>query len=38
LLKGPSAALGRMVRYAALRLSRGEGTRVVIDRDPASVL
>jgi primosomal protein N' (replication factor Y) len=38
LLKGPSAALGRVVRYAARRLPRREDTRVVIDRDPASVL
>jgi primosomal protein N' (replication factor Y) len=38
LLKGPSASLGRIVRYAARRLPRRSGTRVVIDRDPVSVL
>ena len=38
LLKGPSESLGRVVRYAAPRL-RGQGnTRIVIDRDPASLL
>jgi primosomal protein N' (replication factor Y) len=38
LLKGPSEALGRIVRYAAPRLARGGDIRVVIDRDPASLL
>lgn len=37
-LKGPSEALGRVVRYAAQRLERGGKTRVVIDRDPVSLL
>jgi primosomal protein N' (replication factor Y) len=38
LLKGPSQSLGRVVRYAARRLSRDGATRVVIDRDPVSLL
>jgi primosomal protein N' (replication factor Y) len=38
LLKGPSEALGRVVRYAARRLERGGKIRVVIDRDPVSLL
>jgi primosomal protein N' (replication factor Y) len=38
LLKGPSPALGRVVRYGARRLTRAGGIRVVIDRDPASLL
>jgi primosomal protein N' (replication factor Y) len=38
LLKGPSASLGRVVRYAARRLRRGGGVRIVIDRDPVSLL
>jgi primosomal protein N' (replication factor Y) len=38
LLKGPSAVLGRVVRYAARRLRSGGKTRVVIDRDPVSLL
>jgi primosomal protein N' (replication factor Y) (superfamily II helicase) len=38
LLKGPSEGLGRLVRYAARRLERGGKTRVVIDRDPVSLL
>jgi primosomal protein N' (replication factor Y) len=38
LLKGPSAVLGRIVRYAARRLPSTGRTRVVIDRDPASLL
>jgi hypothetical protein len=37
-LKGPSEALGRVVRYAARRLRRESSTRVVIDRDPVSLL
>ena len=38
LLKGPSEALGRVVRYAARRLRREGTTRLVIDRDPVSLL
>jgi primosomal protein N' (replication factor Y) len=38
LLKGPSEALGRVVRYAARRLKREGNTRIVIDRDPVSLL
>jgi primosomal protein N' (replication factor Y) len=38
LLKGPSKSLGRVVRYAARSLRREGSTRVVIDRDPASLL
>jgi primosomal protein N' (replication factor Y) len=38
LLKGPSEALGRVVRYAATRLKAEGGTRLVIDRDPVSLL
>ena len=38
LLKGPSEALGRIVRYAAPRLPRAGEVRVVIDRDPVSLL
>jgi primosomal protein N' (replication factor Y) len=38
LLKGPSGALGRVVRYGARRLTRAGEVRVVIDRDPATVL
>ncbi|MGH7526430.1 MAG: replication restart helicase PriA [Gemmatimonadales bacterium] len=38
LLKGPSEALGRVVRYAARRLPRGRTTRVTIDRDPVALL
>jgi primosomal protein N' (replication factor Y) (superfamily II helicase) len=38
LLRGPSDALGRVVRYAARRVKRQERTRVVIDRDPVSLL
>ena len=38
LLKGPSEALGRIVRYAATRLPRTGDVRVVIDRDPVSLL
>jgi primosomal protein N' (replication factor Y) len=39
-LKGPGEALGRMVRYAAPRLTgpARDGARVVIDRDPVSLL
>jgi primosomal protein N' (replication factor Y) len=38
LLKGPSDALGRVVRYAARRLKRDGNVRLVIDRDPVSLL
>jgi primosomal protein N' (replication factor Y) len=38
LLKGPSEALGRIVRYAAPRLARAGDVRVVVDRDPVSLL
>ena len=38
LLKGPSRAVGRVVRYGARRLTRAGDVRVVIDRDPVSVL
>jgi len=38
LLKGASPVLGGIVRYAARRLPRMGQTRVVIDRDPASLL
>jgi primosomal protein N' (replication factor Y) len=38
LLKGPSESLGRVVRYAARRLRREAKTRMVIDRDPISLL
>jgi len=38
LLKGPSEELGRVVRYAAPRLRRKGSTRIVIDRDPVSLL
>jgi primosomal protein N' (replication factor Y) len=38
LLKGQQEVLGRIVRYAAGRLPRAGKTRIVIDRDPASLL
>jgi primosomal protein N' (replication factor Y) (superfamily II helicase) len=38
LLKGPSKSLGRVVRYAARRLKRDGKVRLVIDRDPVSLL
>ena len=38
LLKGPSEALGRIVRYAAQRLPRTGDVRIVIDRDPVALL
>jgi primosomal protein N' (replication factor Y) (superfamily II helicase) len=38
LLKGPSSDLGRVVRYAAQRLKRNSSVRVVIDRDPVTLL
>lgn len=38
LVKGPSEVLGRVVRYAARRLPRRDGVRVIIDRDPQTLL
>ena len=38
LLKGPTKSLGSVVRYAARRLKRDGKIRVVIDRDPVSLL
>jgi primosomal protein N' (replication factor Y) len=38
LLKGPSHALGGVVRYGARRLGRRRGIRIVVDRDPVSLL
>jgi primosomal protein N' (replication factor Y) len=38
LLKGQQEVLGRIVRYAARRLPRVGKTRIVIDRDPVSLL
>jgi primosomal protein N' (replication factor Y) len=38
LLKGPSKALGQVVRYGARRLGRRRGLRVIVDRDPVSLL
>ena len=38
LLKGQQEVLGRIVRYAATRLPRAGKTRIVIDRDPVSLL
>jgi primosomal protein N' (replication factor Y) (superfamily II helicase) len=38
LLKGPSEELGRVVRYAARRLKWERNARLVIDRDPVSLL
>jgi len=38
LLKGPSPVLGRVVRYGARRLTQAGDVRVVIDRDPVSLL
>jgi primosomal protein N' (replication factor Y) len=37
-LKGPSGALGRVVRYAAGHLARAGEPRSIIDRDPVSLL
>lgn len=37
-LKGEGAEIGRVVRYAAGRLPTSDRTRVVIDRDPVSLL
>jgi primosomal protein N' (replication factor Y) len=38
MLRGDAQALGRLLRYAARRLPRGREVRVIIDRDPSSVL
>ncbi|HEU4523923.1 MAG TPA: primosomal protein N' [Gemmatimonadales bacterium] len=38
LLKGRQEVLGRIVRYAAGRLPRAGKTRIMIDRDPVSLL
>jgi primosomal protein N' (replication factor Y) len=38
LLKGASPVLGGVVRYAARRLPRHAGVRIVIDRDPVTLL
>ena len=38
LLRGQSESLGRVVRYAARRLRREGSARIVIDRDPVSLL
>jgi hypothetical protein len=37
-LKGPDQALGRVVRYAAPRVEGTGAIRVIIDRDPVSLL
>jgi primosomal protein N' (replication factor Y) len=38
MLKGPSRAIGQVVRYAARRLPKLGPARVVIDRDPVTLL
>jgi primosomal protein N' (replication factor Y) len=38
LLRGEAEAIGRIVRYAASRLPRSSKARVVMDRDPVSLL
>jgi primosomal protein N' (replication factor Y) len=38
LLKGPPRALGQVVRYGARHLGRRRGLRVIVDRDPVSLL
>jgi primosomal protein N' (replication factor Y) len=38
MLRGEARALGRLVRYAARRVPRRGDVRVIIDRDPSSVL
>jgi primosomal protein N' (replication factor Y) len=37
-LRGEAEALGRIVRYAATRLPEPAGVRVILDRDPVSML
>jgi primosomal protein N' (replication factor Y) len=38
MLKGPSRAIGQVVRYAARRLPKFRRVRVTIDRDPVTLL
>jgi primosomal protein N' (replication factor Y) len=38
MLRGDAQALGRLLRHAGRRLPRGRDVRVIIDRDPSSVL
>ncbi|HET8650539.1 MAG TPA: primosomal protein N' [Gemmatimonadales bacterium] len=38
LIKGPPDDVGRLVRYAAPRLQQPRGIRIILDRDPVSVL
>ena len=38
MLKGPSRAIGQVVRYAARRLPKFRQVRVTIDRDPVTLL
>jgi primosomal protein N' (replication factor Y) len=38
LLKGEGTALGRIVRYAARRLTQAGPVRVILDRDPVTLL
>ena len=38
MLRGDSRALGRLLRYVARRLPRDREVRIVLDRDPSSVL
>jgi len=38
MLKGPSRAIGQVVRYAARRLPKSRQVRVTIDRDPVTLL
>jgi primosomal protein N' (replication factor Y) len=38
LLRGDSDSLGRVVRYAVTRLPEPAGVRVIVDRDPVSLL
>jgi primosomal protein N' (replication factor Y) len=38
LLKGPSDEIGKVVRYSAGRITRSGDLRVIIDRDPVSLL
>jgi primosomal protein N' (replication factor Y) len=37
-VRGPGEEIGRLVRYAAPRLTGRSGTRIVLDRDPVSLL
>jgi primosomal protein N' (replication factor Y) len=37
-LRGESESLGRIVRYAVTRIPETRGVRVVIDRDPVTML